>query len=131
MAKKICCVALICVILGCNFCLTAYAADSMIWDFLFTWLYDTYTNIDGYGDIADDPDALIDYYSTDDGRRAYDLMTTFDGALPGLLKYVTVNDLDEAVAGRYMAAQLHKDHVDALYDSLTMHQHDLYAVERL
>lgn len=118
MAKKICCVALICVILGCNFCLTAYAADSMVWDFLFSWLYDTYTNIDGYGDIADDPDALIDYYSTDDGRRAYDLMTNFDGALPGLLKYVTVNDLDEAVAGRYMAAQLKRDHVNALYDQL-------------
>ena len=79
------CILLCLILLFCGFCTTAYADTADILEFFATFFVDSLSE---FSDVADDPDALIDFYDSDKGKVA----------LSGLLS--AVGSPLSAVAGR-------------------------------
>lgn len=112
MKKRILSFFIIFTILICNFSVVAFAdISSSPFDFILSFyassMYD-------YNSVASDPDALIDFYDTDRGKLE---LLPFIPLTSAVGYCVARNSLEEASKGRYLVAQMSRDHLQAIYDS--------------
>ena len=127
---------LICLlIISSNFCVVAFADDDTnitLLDFILGYYSNTYYK----NNIANDPDKLIDFYSSRPGKLV--TLSQLYGAgsstfLP--LSFVAKNNLDTAVTSRYIAAGVDREFVEALdadcVDLASRNGHRAFSFEQL